>query len=113
MVDRNTARRNRLLAALSESDLEMLLPSLILQECAAGKILQESGTDVFYAWFPLDSAAASFVVAADSNHMVDAALNGREGAVGGLVSAGRLPAFARSHVQFGGQFLRISLSALE
>lgn len=113
MIDRFTARRNRLLAALSDSDLDLLLPSLVLQECATGKILQEAGTDVFHAWFPLDSAAASFVVAADSNHLVDAALIGREGAVGGLVSTGRLPAYARSHVQFGGQFLRISLSALE
>jgi len=113
MIDRSTARRNKLLAALVDSDLDILLPSLTLQDCATGKILQEAGTDVFHAWFPCDAAAASFVVAADSNRMVDAALIGREGAVGGLVSAGRLPAFARSHVQFGGQFLRISLSAME
>lgn len=113
MIDRPTACRSRLLAALADSDLDLLLPSLAVQECATGKILQEAGTDVLHAWFPLDSAAASFVVAADSNHMVDAALIGREGAVGGLVSSGRLPAFARSHVQFGGQFLRISLAALE
>lgn len=112
MVDTDTALQNRLLAALKPEDLALLLPSLTVHECHAGKILQEAGSDVRFAWFPLAAAAASFVVAADANHMVDAALIGREGAVGGIVSTGRLPAYARAHVQFGGRFLRIPLSAL-
>ncbi|KKC27297.1 Crp/Fnr family transcriptional regulator [Sphingomonas sp. SRS2] len=112
MVDIETALQNRLLAALKPEDLALLLPSFTTHECHAGKILQESGSEVRFAWFPLAAAAASFVVAADANHMVDAALVGREGAVGGIVSTGRLPAYARAHVQFGGRFLRIPLSAL-
>jgi hypothetical protein len=112
MIDLNIAHQNRLLAALRPHDLELLLPAFTLVECAAGKILQEAGSDVRSAWFPLDAAAASFVVAADTNHMVDAALIGCEGAVGGLVSTGRLPAYARAHVQFGGRFLRLPLTAL-
>lgn len=112
MIDARTAHENRLLAALKPQDLDLLLPSFTMHECAAGKILQEAGSDVRFAWFPLDVAAASFVVAADSNHMVDAALIGREGAIGGLVSTGRLPAYARAHVQFGGRFLRLPLAAL-
>ncbi|ATE65429.1 Crp/Fnr family transcriptional regulator [Rhizorhabdus dicambivorans] len=112
MIDRETALQNRLLAALKPEDLGLLLPAFTLQECAPGKILQEAGSDVRFAWFPLDAAAASFVVAADANHLVDAALIGCEGAVCGLVSSGRLPAYARAHVQFGGRFLRIPLSAL-
>ena len=112
MIDRETALQNRLLVALKPEDLDLLLPSFSLHECAPGKILQEAGSDVRFAWFPLDAAAASFVVAADANRLVDAALIGREGAVGGLVSSGRLPAYARAHVQFGGRFLRIPLAAL-
>ncbi|RYD91647.1 MAG: Crp/Fnr family transcriptional regulator [Sphingomonadales bacterium] len=112
MIDVTTAHQNRLLAALKIQDLELLLPHFTVHEYPAGKILQESGSDVRYAWFPLNEAAASFVVAADSNHMVDAALIGREGAVGGLVSSGRMPAYARAHVQFAGKFLRLPLSAL-
>ncbi len=112
MIDRETAVQSRLLAALKRDDLDLLLPSFTLHDCAPGKILQEAGNDVRFAWFPLDAAAASFVVAADANHLVDAALIGSEGAVGGLVSNGRLPAYARAHVQFGGQFLRIPLAAL-
>lgn len=112
MIDRDTALQNRLLAALAPEDLGLLLPYFTVHDCAPGKILQEAGSDVRHAWFPLSTAAASFVVAADANHLVDAALVGREGAVGGLVSMGRLPAYARAHVQFGGRFLRLPLTAL-
>jgi len=112
MIEREVALQNRLLGMLKAEDLDLILPSFTLHECAPGKILQEAGVDVRYCWFPLSDAAASFVVAADANHLVDAALVGREGAVGGLVSFGRLPAYARAHVQFGGRFLRLSLSAL-
>lgn len=111
MVDRDIALQNRLLAALKPEDLGLLLPSFTVHDCAAGKILQEAGSDVQYAWFPLSHAAASFVVASDTNHMVDAALVGREGAIGGIVSMGRLPAYARAQVQFGGHFLRLPLTA--
>ncbi|MBO9380648.1 helix-turn-helix domain-containing protein [Sphingomonas histidinilytica] len=112
MIERETVLQNRLLGALKPDDLDLLIPSFTLHEFAPGKILQEAGADVRYSWFPLGDAAASFVVAADANHLVDAALIGREGAVCGLVSSGRLPAYARAHVQFGGRFLRLPLSAL-
>ncbi len=112
MIDSSLALRNRLLAALRPADLQLLLPALSPHECPAGKILQEPGTSVTHAWFPCDGAAAAFVVAADQNHLVDAALVGSEGAVGGIVSTGRFPAFARAHVQSGGTFLRIHLDAL-
>ena len=39
--------------------------------------------------------------------------SGREGAVGGIVSKGRLPAFARAEVQFPGPFLRMAIADLE
>lgn len=112
MIEREVALQNRLLSALKAEDLDLLLPSFTVHEFSPGKIIQEAGADVRYAWFPLGSAAASFVVAADANHLVDAALIGREGAVCGLVSAGRLPAYARAHVQFGGRFLRLPLNVL-
>jgi CRP-like cAMP-binding protein len=112
MVEREVLLQNRLLGVLKSEDLDLLQPSFTLQELATGRILQESGSTVRFAWFPVASAAASFVVAADSNRLVDAALVGSEGAVGGIVSMGRLPAYARAHVQFGGKFLRLPLNAL-
>ena len=112
MIDIDTAKRNRLLAALKPHDLELLLPSFTPQDHPAGRLLQEAGADVTQAWFPCGPAAASYVVAADHNHMVDSALVGNEGAIGGIISHGRIPAYARAHVQFGGQFLRIHINAL-
>jgi biotin operon repressor len=38
---------------------------------------------------------------------------GREGALGGIVSHGRLPAFSRSVVRIGGPFARLSIARLE
>lgn len=113
MIDRKTILQNRLLGALKPDDLDLLMPSFTLHEFAYGTILQEAGADVRFSWFPLGDAAASFVVPADSNHLVDAALIGQEGAVCGLVSSGRLlPAYARAHVLFPGYFLRLPVSAL-
>jgi hypothetical protein len=112
MITSAITSRNRLLATLRQRDIDLLLPSLTLHDCAAGKILQEPGVSVTHVWFPCDEAAAAFVVAADNNHLVDTALIGSEGAIGGIVSHGRLPAFARAHVQFGGPFLRMHLEAL-
>jgi CRP-like cAMP-binding protein len=49
----------------------------------------------------------------DGADAVEVAVVGREGALGGIVSNGRLPAYATSYVRFGGQFLRIKTAALE
>ncbi len=44
---------------------------------------------------------------------MEAALIGREGAIGGVVSEGRLPAYARAEVQSAGLFLRVPSKELE
>jgi CRP-like cAMP-binding protein len=44
---------------------------------------------------------------------VETALVGREGALGGIVSQGRLPAYARAMVQFPGPFYRLEARELE
>jgi CRP-like cAMP-binding protein len=48
-----------------------------------------------------------------SGASVETALIGREGAVGGIVSQGHLPAYSRAMVVIGGDFMRIELAALE
>jgi CRP-like cAMP-binding protein len=56
---------------------------------------------------------ASYRVTFGDGREVETALIGREGAVGGIVSQGHLPAFALAVVVFEGTFARISLSELE
>lgn len=55
----------------------------------------------------------SYFVVLSDGRAVETALIGPEGAVGGIVSQGRLPAFARAEVQVGGPFYRVELNSLE
>ncbi len=55
----------------------------------------------------------SYLVLLEDGRAVETVLIGREGAIGGIVSHGRLPAFARAMVQFAGPVLRMTLADLE
>jgi hypothetical protein len=51
----NTAKSNRLLAALSEASYQALLPSLESIDLPLGKVLYESGGVQGYVYFPTSS----------------------------------------------------------
>ncbi|MBV9563655.1 MAG: Crp/Fnr family transcriptional regulator [Bradyrhizobium sp.] len=68
---------------------------------AAGEVLYNPGGDVNTVYFPCEGSAICFVVAIEDGHEVDVPLIGREGAAGGIVSHGRLPAFSRIEVRLG------------
>jgi DNA-binding MarR family transcriptional regulator len=105
---------NALLAKLREDDRRRLAPHMVCVDLQAKTVLQRAGDDVVDTWFPCGSAMAAFRVSVDEESpAVEVALVGREGAVGGIVSNGNLPAYATSHVQAGGRFLRLKTSALE
>jgi CRP-like cAMP-binding protein len=104
---------NNLLRGLRAEDLAMLQPLLQEWRAEAGTVLYEPGDDVQCAYFPCGPSLVSFIVMLDDGRAVETALIGREGAVGGIVSQGRLPAYARAVVQFPGPFLRIAASDLE
>jgi Crp-like helix-turn-helix domain len=105
---------NTLLAKLREKDREQLAPHLMGIDLQAKTVLQQAGEDVVDTWFPCGSAMAAFSVWVDEESpAVEVALVGREGAVGGIVSNGNLPAYATCRVQAGGRFLRLRTNALE
>lgn len=108
-------RENRLLAVLSDADRARLLPHLHSFEFENGTVLQRAGEEVVHTWFPCRPALASFCVAADAetDDFVEVAIVGWEGAVGGIVSNGSIPAFATSQVRSAGRFLRVKTAALE
>ena len=110
---RSKGAENNLLSALKPNDFELLLPALGRTQHPVGDILYEPGDYVNYAYFPCGQALASFRVVLADGRGVETALIGREGAIGGIVSQGRLPAYARALVQFEGEFLRIGSSQLE
>ena len=105
---------NLLLMMLSESDRQKLAPHTMILELDALTILHKAGDDVVHTWFPCGPAMASFQRwVDDDNPAVEIALIGREGAVGGIVSNGSLPAYATALVRNPGRFYRIKTAALE
>ena len=104
---------NNLLRALRPMDSELLLQAASPWWGNLGDVLFSPGETVQYVYFPCGPSLISFVVAMEDGGAVECALIGREGAAGGIVSQGRLPAYARAEVQFPGPFLRIELVKLE
>lgn len=105
---------NNLLGALREADAGYLTPHLKPFRAEGGAVLFDHGDIVRTAYFPCGPTLVSFVVSIEGGRAIETALIGREGAVGGIVSQGRLPAYCRAVVQNnGGWVMRVDTVALE
>lgn len=104
---------NRLLAALPEREFQALAPHLEPVQLDRGRVLFEPGDEVDTTYFPCWRSMASLLIVTREGREVEAATIGREGAVGGIVSQGHKPAFARGVVQIAGPALSIPTSYLE
>lgn len=102
-----------LLDALNSEDRRGLEPFLRPVSLKSGHVIYDPGNSVDYCYFPLGNALCSYYVLMDDGIAVETILVGREGALGGIVSHGSLPAYARANVLHGGQFLRISVRDLD
>jgi CRP-like cAMP-binding protein len=110
----DTARpHNDLLRGLSETDYAHISPHVEIVSLIAGEVLYNPGDDVNTVYFPCEGGAICFVVAIEDGREVDVALVGREGAAGGIVSHGRLPAFSRIEVRLGGPFARLPVGRIQ
>jgi DNA-binding transcriptional regulator YhcF (GntR family) len=104
---------NNLLRRLSVGDFALLKPDLMPEEAPAGELLYNPGDDVEIVHFPCGPSLATYMVPNADGRDVETILVGREGAVGGIVSEGYLPAYTRIMVKFGGPFVRLRVSKLE
>jgi CRP-like cAMP-binding protein len=104
---------NRLLATLSPSERALLDPAAEVVSLSRGDILFGMGDDVTAAHFPVPGTMVSLLVDLADGRTMEVATIGKEGAVGGIVSCGRPPAFARAEVQIPGSAIRIDIKALE
>jgi len=104
---------NNLLATLHPSDLRLLEPHTALVTLESDDIIYEPGEMVRFAYFPRWSAVATYLVPLEEGVTVETAMVGNEGAVGGIVSEGRLPAYARCSVLHAGSFYKIGNAELE
>lgn len=104
---------SNLLGALRPGDFALLAPHLQVAERTAGQMLYKPGDNVGTVYFPCGPSLVSFLVGNEDGRDVETILVGREGAVGGIVSSGRLPAYCRIVVKFGGPFAAMPIAALE
>jgi len=89
---------NNLLRALRPADAAILGPYLEPWIGTRGQVIHEPGEPVRSVYFPCGPSLISYLVVLQNGTAVETALIGREGAIGGIVSKGRLPAFARARL---------------
>lgn len=104
---------NNLLRALRADDAAIIMPLAQQWWGDFGDVMFEPGDSVRFVYFPCGPSLISYLVILDDGRPLEVALIGREGAAGGIVSQGRLPAYAKAEVQYPGPFLRIELAKLE
>ena len=105
--------RNLLLRSLAETERRLVASHLEEVRLKTGEVLFEPGDDVTHVTFPLDGTVASLLVPLREGRFVETATVGHEGAIGGVISQGFLPAFNRAVVQIGGAALRLSAARLQ
>jgi hypothetical protein len=104
---------NNLLRRLDRADFALIDPYLTAIETEPSDLLYSPGANVETVYFPCGASLVSYVVPNEDGRDVETILVGREGAVGGIVSQGFLPAYTRISVKFGGPFVRLPVSKLE
>lgn len=104
---------NRLLAMFPDPIREALRPHAELVHLEPGDVLFRQGEDIKYTYFPYAPTMFSMLVDLDDRRRVEVASVGAEGAIGGIVSCGELPAFSRAQVQVGGTALKASHEKIE
>src|SRR6195952_4834773 len=104
---------NNLLRRLDAADFALIAPVLAGEEAPSNELLYNPGDDVEIVHFPCGPGRATYLVPSEDGRDVETILIGREGAVGGIVSQGYLPAYTRIVVKFGGPFVRLHVGKLD
>ncbi|WP_265530677.1 Crp/Fnr family transcriptional regulator [Sphingomicrobium marinum] len=104
---------NGLLAVFPEALADKMRKDATFVTLEAGDVLFSAGDTIKYTYFPLAPTVISLIIELDDNRRVEAASIGQEGAIGGIVSCGDLPAFTRAEVQVGGRAMRLPLQTIE
>lgn len=109
----STFAGNLLLEALDARDRGLLARALEPREVRRGDVLFRAGEDVSHVTFPMNRTIVTLLVPLRDGRTVETATVGREGAIGGVVSQGYLPAFSQAVVQVEGTVLRIEAERLQ
>ncbi|SDM54157.1 hypothetical protein SAMN05216360_102384 [Methylobacterium phyllostachyos] len=89
---------NLLLETLDANDGALIARHVERREVRRGDVLFRPGDDVSHVTFSADGCVVTLVVPLQDGKSVETATVGREGAIGGVVSQGYLPAFGQAVV---------------
>lgn len=104
---------NRLLSTFSAADRALIEPFGRMVELNTGDIALNRGDMVQSCLFPVGPTMISLAIGLEGGRAIEVACIGRRGAVGGIVSCGQAPAFARATVLVGGPAFSVPMEALE
>lgn len=104
---------NHLLSTFPAEARALIEPFGTMVELRTDDVVLDRGDDVTAALFPIGETMISMAVELSDGRMVEAALIGLRGAVGGIISCGHAPAFARAIVLVGGPAFRVPMKSLE
>jgi len=104
---------NRLLSTFPMDLRERLRDSVEVVHLELGDTVLRRGTHVDSSLFPFGPTMISVVVDLDDGRSIEVASIGKEGAVGGIVSCGHSPAFARAVTIVPGPALRLPMQVIE
>jgi len=104
---------NNLLRRLSEPDYALISDDLDGCTLDEDERIYDPGDHVEFMHFPCGPSLVSYLISSEDGRDVETTLVGREGAVGGIVSQGHLPAYSRIIVKFGGPFVRLPIGKLD
>lgn len=105
--------KNRLLESLPAKDKALIASGLQEVVLERGAVLFEPGEEVVEVYFPSQGMVGALVLDLKSGISAEAAMIGQEGAIGGIISEGDKPAFARAAVQMEGKAFRLSTDLLD
>ena len=104
---------NRLLSTFPPELREMIESSSQLVDLESGSTVLRRGMDVAHSLFPFATTMVSMVVELDDGRSVEVTSIGREGAVGGIISCGNIPAFTRAEVMVAGPAAKVAMGDSE
>ena len=103
---------NLLLASLSQSDNDLLQPKLKKIHLDQKHVLFGTGDAIHAVYFPL-TAIVSLVVELSTGEMVEAAMVGRDGVIGGATALDGRISLSRAIVQLSGDAMAIDVASLK
>jgi len=104
---------NRLLATFPAQLRQSIRDEAEIHHVEPGEVILRRGFDAESSTFPFGATMISVIIDLSDGRSVEVASIGREGAVGGIVSCGHAPVFARAEAIVGGPVARLPMRVIE